>query len=279
MVLKSFAKLNLSLSVIKKLKNGFHDIQSIFCQINIFDKIIIKKNYNKKNDQIFIKGPFSKHVNKFDNSAHKTLSAMRKYNLISDHYSVTIFKNIPVFAGLGGGSSNAATILRNVSKKKISKNLYNKIIKEISSDVKIFFEKQGYLNSLQTIIKFKNSFKLYFLVIYPNLKCSTKEIYSKVRKFSSKEKYLVQDFRPKKQFIKRTLLKKNDLQSIVEKKYPLIRKILKDIKSQRGCYFSRMTGSGSACFGLFINENCSKVALKTLRKKYPKYWFSIAKTI
>ena len=80
-------------------------------------------------------------------ASNKTLSAMRKYNLISDHYSVTIFKNIPVFAGLGGGSSNAATILRNVSKKKISKNLYNKIIKEISSDVRIFFEKQGYLNS------------------------------------------------------------------------------------------------------------------------------------
>ena len=58
MVLKSFAKLNLSLSVIKKLKNGFHDIQSIFCQINIFDKIIIKKNYNKKMTKYLLKDLF-----------------------------------------------------------------------------------------------------------------------------------------------------------------------------------------------------------------------------
>ena len=55
--------------------------------------------------------------------------------------------------------------------------------------------------------------------------------------------------------------------------------MLKNIAEEEGCYFSRMTGSGSTCYGLFVNKNCSKVALKNLRKKYPKFWFSIAKTI
>ena len=54
---------------------------------------------------------------------------------------------------------------------------------------------------------------------------------------------------------------------------------LKEINKLEGCFFSRMTGSGSACYGLFDDENSSKVALKRLRKKYPKFWFSIAKTI
>ena len=71
----------------------------------------------------------------------------------------------------------------------------------------------------------------------------------------------------------------NDLQSIVEKKYPVIQKLLLNISNEKGCYFSRMTGSGSACYGLFRDKHSSKVALKRLRKKYPKFWFSIAKTI
>ena len=72
---------------------------------------------------------------------------------------------------------------------------------------------------------------------------------------------------------------KNDLQSIVEKKYPVIKKLLLNISNEKGCYFSRMTGSGSACYGLFRDKRSSKVALKRLRKKYPKFWFSIAKSI
>ena len=82
-----------------------------------------------------------------------------------------------------------------------------------------------------------------------------------------------------KNFIELLINTKNDLQSIVERKHKILRKLLLSIKEFKGCYFSRMTGSGSACYGLFVNKNSSLVALKKLRKKYPKFWFSIAKTI
>ncbi len=72
---------------------------------------------------------------------------------------------------------------------------------------------------------------------------------------------------------------KNDLQSIVEKKHPKIKKLIKSLTETKGCYFSRITGSGSTCYGLYSNQKWSKVALNSLRKKYPNYWFSIAKTI
>ena len=72
---------------------------------------------------------------------------------------------------------------------------------------------------------------------------------------------------------------KNDLQLVVEKKYPIIRELLIDIRKIKGCYFSRMTGSGSSCYGLFTNENSSKVALKKIKKKYPKFSFLTVKTI
>ena len=71
----------------------------------------------------------------------------------------------------------------------------------------------------------------------------------------------------------------NELQSIVEKKYPIIKGLLANIKNEKGCHFSRMTGSGSVCYGLFNNQIKAKMALKNLKVKYPKFWSTLAKTV
>ena len=278
MVLKSHAKINLTLSVNKKLKNGLHDIQTLFCLINLFDKISIKKQKNKKKDKISFKGPYSKHVNKSKNSVRKILTIMRETKLISDYYSVVIYKKIPVFAGLGGGTSNAATVLKSLFKKKIKTQIFDKIVNYVGSDLRLFFYNQGILKNLKTVENLDKKYKLYFLLAYPNIRCSTKKIYSQVNKYS-KNKFFFKKFQRKEAFNHFIDKTKNDLQSIVEKNYPLIRTLIKDIKKEKGCYLSKMTGSGSACYGLFINESCSKVALYSLKKKYPNFWFSIAKTI
>ena len=117
MVLKSYSKINLSLSINSKTRSGLHEIQSYFCLINLSDKIRIRK-INKKNDQIIFNGFFAKHVKKNDNSISNLLKLLRKLKLTSNFYSVTVTKNIPVFGGLGGGTSNAAFILKYLFKKK-----------------------------------------------------------------------------------------------------------------------------------------------------------------
>ncbi len=278
MVLKSFAKINLSLTINKKIeKKRLHDIQSQYCLINLFDTISIKKN--KKNvDKISFKGPYSNYVKKSNNSIEKILKIMRKLKLISDYYSIKVYKQIPVFAGLGGGSSNAASLLKFLSKRKIEDKIFNKIVSHVGSDLRLFFYNQGVLQSLKKIVKLKKEYKLFFLVVYPNIKCSTKEVYSKVKNYN-KKKVLKQNYKNKASLINQIFNLNNDLQSIVEKKYPIIQKLLLNISNEKGCYFSRMTGSGSACYGLFRDNYSSKVALKRLRKKYPKFWFSIANTI
>ena len=279
MVLKSHAKINLSLKVIKKLSNGFHDIQSVFCLVNIFDRIYINKITKGNRDKIFFKGPYSKQVNKSNNTVQKILNILREKNLITNFYYVKVEKKIPVFAGLGGGTSNAVTILKFLIKKKPNRRNLSEIVKFIGSDMQLFFQKQGYLTNLKTVESFKKKHNLYFLVVYPNLKCSTKKIYSKVTKFSKKKTIHQKDIASKFKLIDFLNRSSNDLQLIVEKKHPIIKKLLLNINSQKGCYFSRITGSGSATYGLFKDENCAKAALKKLRKKYPKFWFSIAKTI
>ena len=278
MVLKSFSKINLSLNINGKLKNGLHEIQSYYCLINLFDKIKIKK-ISKKKDSIVFRGPFNKYIKKTNNSILNLLKLLRKLNLIRSYYSVNVIKNVPVFSGLGGGTSNAAFILKFLLKNKITDNILGKVEKLIGSDLRLFFHNQGFLQNLKTIKIIKKKQKLIFLLSHPNIKCSTQEIYSKVKKYSKKTKFNINKLNTKNEFTNHILSQKNELQSIVEKKYPIIKTLLIDIYAKKGCYFSRMSGSGSVCYGLFDNESNAKKALNKIKTKYPKFWFSIAKTV
>ena len=186
MVIKSYSKINLTLSVGHK-KKDLHEIQSYFCLIDLADKIKLKKIREKK-DKIFFKGPFSKLVNKKNNSIINLFKFLRKLKLISNYYSVTINKKIPVFGGLGGGTGNAAFILKALLKGKVSKGMLNKAESIIGTDLRLFFYKQGFLSNLKTITHFEKK-KLFFILIKPNVICSTREIYSKVRKYSFHRAY------------------------------------------------------------------------------------------
>ena len=278
MIIKSFSKINLSLSINRKLKKiGLHDLQSYFCLINLYDKIEIKKITGQK-DRVKFKGKFAKYI-KAKNSVTNTLTALRERNLISNYYSVLINKKIPVFAGLGGGTSNAAHLVKHLINGKINNDMLKDLGKKIGSDFRLFFQDQGFLKSLKKIDNFKKKYKLHFLLIYPTVKCSSRYIYSKVKKYSLKSKLSLNKINSKKRFIDFLIGKNNDLQLIVTKKHPIIGKLIKEIGKYRGCYFSRMTGSGSVCYGVFKSKKAALTALKGLKLKYPKYWFSVAKTI
>jgi len=277
MVIKSYSKINLMLKINCKSKNGLHEIQSLFCLINLFDIIKIKKN--KIRDKIRFKGSFSKFIKDKNNSINKVLNHLRKLNLISNYYSIEVTKNIPVFGGLGGGTSNAAFMLKYLLKNKISKKLLDELERIIGSDFRLFFKKQGFLKNLTTIIDLQKKRRLYFLLIQPTIKCSTKEIYSKVKKFSKKEQFNKNIIKSENKFINYLTNSRNDLQFIVERKHPVLKKLLTDIKNENGCCFSRMTGSGSVCYGLFRDQIVAKKALNKLKIKYPKFWFSLAKTV
>ena len=145
-MIKSYCKVNLSLRIIKKLKNKMHSIQSNVFLINVHDNIYIKK-IKKNKDRIIFKGKFKKFIKKKNNSIKKTLYLLRRKRLInkSNHYLITIEKKIPVFSGLGGGTSNSAYLLKYFIKKKIGETVLKAFEKKIGSDLRLFFCKQGFL--------------------------------------------------------------------------------------------------------------------------------------
>ena len=277
MLLKSYSKINLSLNIFKKMRR-LHDIQSFFCLVNIFDEINIKKN-KKKKDMVSFKGKFGKSVNRKKNSLIVTLSTLRSMKLINNYYDIKVNKKIPVFAGMGGGTSNSATLAKFLLSHKIKKRILNKLKKKIGSDLNIFFYKQGFIMNLEKIVELKKKINLYFILVYPNFKSPTKKVYQKVKIFSKRYKIDLQKIKGRKDFIKFLSNRRNCLQSIEEKKHSIITKLLMEIEGFKGCHFSRMTGSGSVCFGVFSSDKWAREALKKIKIKYPQYWAVVAKTI
>ena len=279
-MIKSYSKINLFLKVLKKNGNRLHNIQSSVMLLNLHDRINIKK-INKKEDEIKFIGKFKKKIKKKNNSITKSLYILRKYCLISKttKYKIVIDKKIPVFAGLGGGTSNAFFLIKHLLKKKLDKKFIAIFEKEIGSDFRLFFFKHSFQKNLKKILKIKNRYTFYFILVYPNVNCSTKEIYSKVNRYNLLLKNDLSKIQTKSKYLQFVKNETNDLQSIVEKKYNKIKKILSLLKSQKNSLFSRMTGSGSVCFGVFIDKKSAKISLRTIQKKLPNYWCEIAKSI
>ena len=282
--IKSYCKINLSLKVLKKLKNGYHNIISLITFCDLHDIISISKIRSSK-DKISFSGKFKKGIDKEKNTATKVLSLLRKSQMLENQaFKINIQKNIPHGSGLGGGSSNAADLLNYFNSKmrlKLDKKKIKKLASKIGFDVPISLERRNTFltGKKDEIIRFNQKFKLNLLIVYPGLICSTRKIYKINRKISLLKPQSLFYLKNNKKLINFLKNEHNDLEKVVTKVYPKINEIIHYIKSQKGCYFSRITGSGSACIGIFSNKKNAIYAQKLVKLKYPKYWCVVSKTI
>jgi len=282
--IKSYCKINLSLKVLQKLNSGYHNIISLITFCDLHDVISISRIRNLK-DEISFSGKFKKGINKKSNTITKVLNLLRSIKLLENQaFKINVRKNIPHGSGLGGGSSNAADLLNYFNSKmklKLSKNKIKKLAGQIGFDVPVNLEKRNtFLTGKKgKILRLNQKFKLNLLIVYPNLICSTKKIYERNRKINLSKPQSIFYIKNNKKLINLLKNENNDLEKTVIKIYPKVKKIIDYIKSQKGCYFSRITGSGSACIGIFSNMKNAIYAQKLIKLKYPKYWCAVSKTI
>ena len=276
--IKSYAKINLALNIVGKASR-LHKIESIISFLDLHDEILIKKTKNKSHVIRFI-GQFSNYIS-YDNTVSKLLKILDKKKLLKGKkFEIIVKKNIPPKAGLGGGSMNAASILKFLIRKKlikISKKEIYKICNLIGSDVILGIHSNNLiLNSNNTIKDFLIKKSFFTLIVKPNFGCSTKEIYSKVKKF---RKAIF--FRPRKSMFDRNFLKKmsNDLELIAFNQYPKLNTLNKFLEKLSKVDFVRMTGSGSAIIAYFNSRKICKEAEKKVKKQFRNYWCKTAKTI
>ncbi len=262
---KAFAKVNISLNLTGQKEKNLHYIVSLVSFCNFYDTIVIEESKEFKyiiNNDIKFKEP---------DLILKTIDTVSKeIGRNFPPFKITLNKKIPIGAGLGGGSSDSAAVIRALDKffnLNLSYNQKVLIGKQIGSDVPscILSKPQiisGYGDRTRELdgLNDKN-----ILIIFPNISVSTKEIFESIdinlikkKESQELEKQIEQNIDLYNRDRNLTKLFSNDLEEFTIKKYPSIVNVRDCLNNNDSSYVS-MTGSGSAFFGIFEESSIDKV--------------------
>ena len=278
--LKSRAKINLSIDVLGKRQDGYHLVEMIMQTIDLYDLIEINE---KDNDQITIKSTSDEIPLDCNNLVYKAANLIKKTFNINKGVEIHIKKNIPVAAGMAGGSSNAAAVLIGLNKLwnlNLSNQQLEKIGLKLGADVPFCINGGAVLASGigEELTPIKGLTKdVCILVCKPDLFVSTKEVYECI---DSKDI----DKRPNNKFLIECLKNEetrqlaenmfNVLEGVTMDKHPVIQQI-KDIMTNNRALGAMMSGSGPTVFGLYENRE-DAVKCKAILEKQFKQTFVVA---
>ena len=264
------AKINLFLHVTGKRSNGYHELQSLIAFANIGDEITISP---ADTYSLTLKGDAQDLDNDGNNIITKAAEKMGQAFSRELNFTITLQKNIPMGAGLGGGSSDAAATIKAILKfwnVKLPELELNDILLSLGADVPACYVGQpSMMEGIGEIITPLSRFtQTPAILVYPNVHCTTEDVF---KSFSAPftNKTSLPDTSNLHGFITQ---QKNDLTDTALTLFPEINDALEVIEQQDGCKFSRMSGSGSTCFGLFNTAEESEKAAKKIQKEKPDWW-------
>tara|TARA_B100000767_G_scaffold151580_1_gene142676 strand:+ start:376 stop:1203 length:828 start_codon:yes stop_codon:yes gene_type:complete len=275
MKINSFAaaKVNLALHVRGLKSNGYHEIHSLVTFANIGDIIEVRPSDELK---LTIEGPFADNVPKdTDNIVIKAA----KFLLPDGKAHINLIKNLPVEAGLGGGSADAAATLRSLSK------LWNipipKTPEVLGADVPICLLKetaivQGIGEKITPVSIPSN---LHIVLIKPNIGLSTAKVFNNLKNKHNEKMCTFKGTDSIEEFANYLNKLRNDLLQTSITIAPLLRDIINFLNVQNGNYYTQMSGSGTTCFGLFDDEISAMRALSQAKIKFPNMWCKMVKLI
>ena len=263
-ILQSFCKINIGLKIVSKREDGLHNIHTVFQEIDFHDTILLKKT----NSGCYFKSNVSWLSNDQSNLCVKAWEYLEdRYYIPGIH--IELQKNIPPGSGLGGGSSNAASILKGIS------DLYNLNIplndlcligSSLGADVPFFIKGGCQIgNGIgDELIELNNPFEKIFLLVMPDINIDTKNTYKNFLDYT-KEKVNFADFVEKDEVPFRFF--ENDFETIIVPAYPEIGEIKKGL-IEKGAIFSSLSGTGSTVFGVFDDKATAMDAESLFKPHY-----------
>jgi len=175
---KSPAKINLYLKILDKRLDGFHNLESAFQLIDLYDDIEII-NLDSGEIKIRCEPPL---IEMKDNIIFKAVNILKKDYKIDKGIQINLKKNIPIGAGLGGGSSNAATVLLGLNKIWDLNITHQELLdrgKDLGADVPFFINgENAFVSGIGDQLELKKSERLKYVLLYPNINISTKEMFA-----------------------------------------------------------------------------------------------------
>ena len=254
------AKLNISLNVDGLLDNGYHSISSYVFFLDLFDKLYIEKS---SFNSVIVSGLFKDDLinNGGDTIINKSIFFCRNHYKINQNLTIKLEKNIPISAGLGGGSANSACVIRYFLSESKSRNIItNKTVEfsaSLGSDVPACLYSKPLLMEGRgekiTLIEFNDKLNIGVVLINPKIQLSTKKVFKNLVINKSRGKRSIISVNNFSDIYKISSLG-NDLEKTAIKIVPEISNILNVFKKYDTCFSYGMSGSGATCYGIFYSR-------------------------
>ncbi len=262
--LESPAKVNLRLEILKKREDGYHELRTVLQKINLHDLLhfSLKKEKGLSITTDHPNLPVGKR-----NLVYQAVQSILKKSDYQGGVLIKIEKRIPLGAGLGGGSSNAANALKAMNqllKLNLPKRELMRMGLEIGADVPFFFFNGAAIASgIGEQLKKIELPELWYVLIYPNFEVSTRWVYQNFLLTKKQFHFNLHKLLRTPQEISRILW--NDLEEVVLREYPQIG-MMKKMLYAAGALGTSMTGSGPTVFGVFSEEGGASEAYKKIKK-------------
>ncbi len=274
------AKVNLTLHIGRVIADvadpyfGYHPLDSLVVFAGIADVI---SAVPAATTRLTLTGPFSKNLSASpDNLILKAISAVAAHAPVPP-LAVSLEKNIPVAAGLGGGSANAAAMLRILrGLTELPDKVWMDIALSLGADVPVCFLSQtAHMTGIgEGVLPLAGLGKLAAVLINPLVPTPTGEVF-KAFDNTAGVNAPRETPRPQKHdgdLLARTLDGRNDLQPPAIAAVPIINEVLRELSLQNGAQIARMSGSGASCFALFERGAQARAAAEVIAKTHPNWW-------
>jgi 4-diphosphocytidyl-2-C-methyl-D-erythritol kinase len=275
------AKINLALHVTGRRADGYHLLDSIAVFADIGDRVEILPADKM---ELSVEGPFAAHApGDPSDLAWRAAEAFFQHTGLTRRAAIRVEKNIPAGAGLGGGSADAAAVLLGLD-ALFGTNLPAEELRalglKLGADVPMCLAgnalRAGGIG--EDISPLENFPPLPMVLVWPGKPVSTAEVFKAlVRRNNSP----VTDAPPKKSVAETAGWLghcRNDLEPPALKIAPEIGEVLAALRASQGCLLARMSGSGSACFGIFAATVDAREAATTLQAARPEWWVATTET-
>jgi 4-diphosphocytidyl-2-C-methyl-D-erythritol kinase len=266
------AKINLYLRVLNKRPDGYHEIESLFCPVGLYDRLLLTPDSG-----ITLSCHAAQVPGDERNLAHraaviffKALGAVEEPKADAGVRGVHIDleKEIPVGAGLGGGSSDAASVLKGLNQiygSPFDNDRLRSLALSLGADVPFFIDARSAIATGigEHLSLFDKIPKYWTIIVFPGIHIATAEVYKKLNLRLTKQQKEISSFHFIGQQFDACRHLVNDLETVTENHYPEI-KAAKSLLRQKGALGGLMSGSGSSVFGLFDTELRARQAMAAL---------------
>jgi 4-diphosphocytidyl-2-C-methyl-D-erythritol kinase len=274
----AFAKVNLTLRVLGRRADGYHSLESLVCFASVSDRVELRIGLPL---ELRVSGPMAEESgpvtdNLILRAARGLESRVKKLKL----GRFGLVKRLPVGAGLGGGSSDAAAALRLLARAngmRSSDPRLHEVARSIGSDVSVCLDMQArWMRGRGEILSDPVAMpKLFAVLVFPTIPLATAHVYGKLVPPAKLERTRTDapaTPTTRKEFVEFISARINDLQPAAIRLAPIIDDVLAALRDQPACVLARMTGSGAACFGIFAGRSAALLASRRLAIEHTSWW-------